>query len=398
MDRDTAVGLGQEAIRANNHRLIEALLARRAEREHGRAVAAGGALSPGDLPQIAVTCATGWECYAIVEELVLSGRFRVRALFRTPGTQAAARLEALLARTEAQSPGRLTLHPGVDMNSAETLTRAFADCDGVVLYNTANTSRAGRITNHGNDPVGGRAVVMRQLTAVLAALRANPGVRQVITLIFPTDKVTGIADAAPRIPWWIDQKLRLSDFLRGQGVNVTCLHRPAYYYAMHRVDYTAQAHFRGDSRLSRTMIREGNIPGITDPDFLVNWVDVRDVGKWVGTCFEYPEVFSNETLSIASSALTGHQLVEIAERGNRHGTRFAYRQFPLWLMTGLAWFSEEVVYPLRYAQWYHAGGNGYDFASEADLADLERVHPRWSFERELEFWGINDLQPKRAKG
>jgi hypothetical protein len=56
------------------------------------------------------------------------------------------------------------------------------------------------------------------------------------------------------------------------------------------------------------------------------------------------------------------------------------------------------VYPLRYAQWYHAGGNGYDFAGHADLADLERVHPLWSFERELEFWGINDLKPKRATG
>ena len=54
---------------------------------------------------------------------------------------------------------------------------------------------------------------------------------------------------------------------RGQGVNVTCIHRPAYYYAMHRVDYTAQQHFRGDTRMSRTMITENNIPGITDPDF-----------------------------------------------------------------------------------------------------------------------------------
>ena len=397
MDRDTAVRLAQDAIRANNHRLVEALLARRAERERGRAAGPDSADPPAGLPRIAVTCATGWECYAIVEELVLTRRFRVRALYRTAGTQAAARLEALLARTEAEAPGLLSLHPGVDMNSAPDLTRAFADCDGVVLYNTANTSRAGRVTNHGNAPAGGRAVVMRQVTAALAALRANPRVRQVITLIFPTDKVTGIADAAPRIPWWIDQKLRLSDFLRGQRINVTCIHRPAYYYAMHRVDYTAQAHFRGDSRLSRTMIREGSIPGITAPEFLVNWVDVRDVGKWVGTCFEYPEVFSNETLSIASSALTGHQLVEIAERCNRHGTRFAYRQFPLWLMKGLARFSEEVVYPLRYAEWYHARGNGYDFASNADLADLERVHPLWSFERELEFWGINDLKPKRAR-
>jgi hypothetical protein len=390
MDRDTAVALAQAAIRTNNRRLVEAVLLARAQRASGPDIER----HVSELPAIAVTCATGWECYAIVEELVATRRFRVRALYRTQGTQAAARLEALHAKTEARGAGLLSLHPGVDMNSAATLASAFDGCAGVVLYNTANTSRAGRITNHGNDAAGGRAVVMRQVSAALAALRASPTVRQVVTLIFPTDKVTGIADEAPSIPWWIDQKLRLSDFLRGQGVDVTCIHRPAYYYAMHRVDYTAQEHFRGASSLSRTMIREDNIPGITEPDFLVNWVDVRDVGKWVGTCFEHPDVFRNENLCIASSAHTGRELVAIAERQNRHGTRFRYRQFPLWLMKLLARFSEEVVYPLRYAQWYHARGNGYDFGSNDDLADLDRVHPRWTFERELEFWGINDIQPR----
>lgn len=391
MDRDTAVAFAQRGIKANNRRLIDAVLARKAER--GDPPASG---TTADLPLIAVTCATGWECYAIVEELVATRRFRVRALYRTTGTEAAARLEALLASTEVSAPGLLTLHAGVDMNASDTLARAFADCTGVVLYNTANTSRAGRLTNHGNDPIGGRAVVMRQVLAALEALKATPTVRQVITLIFPTDKVTGIVDRAPPIPWWIDQKLRLSPFLRAQGVNVTCIYRPAYYYAMHRVDYTAQQHFRGSGRLSRTMITEGNIPGITAPDFLVNWVDVRDVGKWVGTCFAYPEVFANQDLSIASSAHTGHQLVEIAERCNRHGTRFRYRQFPLWLMKVLGRLSEEVIYPLRYAEWYNAQGNGYDFAGNDDLADLARVHPPWTFERELEFWGINDIRPARS--
>jgi hypothetical protein len=392
MDRDTAIGMAQQAIKANNRRLVDAVLAARAARERQpeapRSVAA--------LPLVAVTCATGWECYAVVEELVKTGRFRVRALYRTPGTQAAARLEALLTETEATRPGLLTLHPGVDMNSEAALTAAFAGCAGVVLYVTANTSRAGKITNHGNDPVGGRAAVMRQVMAALGALRANPSVRQVITLVFPTDKVRGIVDDAPEAPWWIQQRLRISGFLREQGVDVTCIHRPAYYYSMHRVDYTAREHFRGDSRLSRTMIRENNIPGITDPGFLVNWVDVRDVGKWVGTCFEYPEVFSNQNLHIASSAHTGNELVEIAERTNRHGTRFRYRRFPLWLMQALSLVTEEVVYPLRYAQWYRDGANGYDFAGNADLADLERVHPLWSFERELEFWGITELKPARG--
>jgi len=391
MDRDTAVRMGQQAIKAKNRRLVDAVLRIRAERERNPPAAQ----SVHELPLVAVTCATGWECYAIVEELTKTRKFRVRALYRTPGTQAAARLEALLKTTEAGQPGLLTLHPGVDMNSEEALTKAFRDCSGVVLYLTANTSKAGKITNHGNDPVGGTAAVMRQALASLGALRANPSVKHVITLIFPTDKVSDFVGGVPETPWWIRQKLRISNFLRGEGVNVTCIHRPAYYYAMHRVDYTAQAHIRGDSQLSRTMIKEDSIPGITDPDFLVNWIDVRDVGKWVGTCFEYPEVFSNQDFSIASSAHTGHELVAIAEKNNRHGTRFRYRPFPLWLMKTLSVFTDEVVYPLRYAQWYNDQGNGYDFASNEDLADLQRIHPLWTFEKELEFWGINDIQPKK---
>jgi len=387
MDRDTAVSLAQQAIKANNRRLIDALLARKAERQPQAPRAVH------ELPLVAVTCATGWECYAIVEELVKAGQFRVRALYRTPGTQAAERLETLFRDTESKQPGLLTLHSGIDMNSAEKLTAAFADCQGVVLYFTANTSKAGKITNHGNDPDGGRPAVMRQVMAALAALKANPSVKHAITLIFPTDKVHGLVAGAPEAPWWIHQKLRLTPFLREQGVNVTCICRPAYYYAMHRVDYTAKEHFRGDSQLSRTMIKENNLPGITDPGFMVNWVDVRDVGKWVGTVFEYPEVFSNQNLSIASSAHTGHELVAIAERENRHGTTFRYKQFPMFLMRFLSRVTEEVVYPLRYAEWYNARTNGYDFASNADLADLDRVHPRWTFERELEFWGINDIKP-----
>jgi NmrA-like family len=391
MDRNTAIRLAQQAIKANNKRLIDALLARKAERERTPVAP----LRVDQLPLVAVTCATGWECYAIVEELVKTGKFRVRALYRTPGTQAAERIETLFRETEAVRPGLMTLQSGVDMNSAGKLTAAFKDCQGVVLYFTANTAKAGKITNHGKDPEGGRAAVMRQVMAALEALKANPGVKHAITLIFPTDKVRGLVDDAPEAPWWIHQKLRLTPFLRSQGVNVTCIYRPAYYYAMHRVDYTAKEHFRGDSQMSRNLIKEGSISGITNPDFMVNWIDVRDIGKWVGTCFEYPEVFGNEDLSIASSAHTGQELVDIANKQNRHGTRFKYRQFPMWLMQVLSRVTEEVVYPLRYAEWYTDRTNGYDFASNDDLADLDRVHPRWTFERELEFWGINDIKPAK---
>ncbi len=340
-----------------------------------------------------MTCATGWECYAIVEELTRTRQYRVRALYRTPGTQAAKRLETLLAKTEAEHPGLLTVHPGVDMNSTEKkLTDAFQDCAGVALYCTVNTAMAGKITNHGNDPVGGRIAFMKQATASLAALQDNPSVRQVITLVFPTDKVTGLADDTAEIPWWIQQRL-FSDFLRAQGINVTCIHRPAYYYAMHRVDYTNTTQLRGDSALSKTMIKEDNLSGINDPDVMVNWVDVRDVGKWVGTCFEYPEVFLNQNFSMASCAMTGNEAVAIAEHTNKHGTTFKYKQFPLWLMKILSKFTAEVVYPLRYSQWYGNDANAYDYAGNEDLADLEKIHPRWTFEKKLESWGITEIKP-----
>ena len=172
MDRDTAIKMAQQAIKAKNKRLVDAVLQIRAERDKLPAADVPVA----ELPLIAVTCATGWECYAVVEELTKTLKYRVRALYRTPGTQAAARLEALLKKTEASHPGLLSLHAGVDMNSAEKLTAAFAGCAGVVLYVTANTSKAGKITNHGNDPAGGRAAVMRQVLAALGALRANPSV------------------------------------------------------------------------------------------------------------------------------------------------------------------------------------------------------------------------------
>ena len=164
--------------------------------------------------------------------------------------------------------------------------------------------------------------------------------------MFPTDKVSGIADDYPEIPWWIRQRLLFSNFLRGQGINVTCIHRPAYYYGLHRVDYTNQLQQRGKTAMSKNMIRENNMPGINEPDFMVNWVDVRDVGKWCGTVFEYPEVFENQDFSIASCAMTGNEAVAIAERTNRHGTKFAYRQFPQWVMKMITLFTEEVVYPV----------------------------------------------------
>ena len=196
MQRDTAVAMAQAAIKAKNKRLVDAVLKIRAERE--KAPVTDKPVE--ELPLIAVTCATGWECYAVVEELTRTRKVRVRALYRTPGTQAAARLEALLEKTEASHPGLLSLHSGVDMNSEARLTEAFAGCSGVVLYVTANTSKAGKITNHGNDPAGGRAAVMRQVLAALGALRANPSVRHVITLVFPPDKVHGIVDNAPEAP------------------------------------------------------------------------------------------------------------------------------------------------------------------------------------------------------
>ncbi|MBM4222114.1 MAG: hypothetical protein FJ170_09235, partial [Gammaproteobacteria bacterium] len=73
MDRDTAVRMAQQAIKAENRRLVDAVLKLRAER--GEQPAADVPVEA--LPMIAVTCATGWECYAVVEELTKTPKFRV---------------------------------------------------------------------------------------------------------------------------------------------------------------------------------------------------------------------------------------------------------------------------------------------------------------------------------
>jgi hypothetical protein len=390
MDRDTTIKVAQDAIKAQNNRLITQVLKLQATRPHDP----DGATSIDRLPQIAVTCATGWECYAIVAELIKTRRFRVRALYRTPGTHAAARLETLRQTTEQSHPGLLTLRPHTDLFSNEILTEAFADCAGVVIYVTANVSKAGRFRAHGNDPEGGRRVVMRQVLAILAALKASPSVTHSVMVTFPRDKVRGFVPNAPEAPWFIQQRLRLPTFFREQGINLTCIHRPAYYYNVHRVDYTVQVHIRGDTALSRTTIRENNVPGIMPPDFVVNWVDVRDVGKWVGTCFAYPEVFSNESFSIASCALTGRERANIAQKLNKHGTTFKYKRFPPVLMRMIGLFNDEVSYPLKYTSWYNDQANAYDFACNEDLADLEKIHSRWTFEKKLRQWGIDEIKPR----
>ncbi len=41
---------------------------------------------------------------------------------------------------------------------------------------------------------GGRTALMRQVMAGLGAIKANPSLQHAITLVFPTDKVSGIVD------------------------------------------------------------------------------------------------------------------------------------------------------------------------------------------------------------
>ncbi len=62
-------------------------------------------------------------------------------------------------------------------------------------------------------------------------------------------------------------------------------------------------------------------------------------------------------------------------------------------MKMISLFNDEVIYPLRYSQWYNVDGNAYDFANEEDLKDLDRIHPRWTFEMKLEAWGIDEIKP-----
>ena len=34
-------------------------------------------------------------------------------------------------------------------------------------------------------------------------------------------------------------------------------------------------------------------------------------------------------------------------------------------------------------------------ASNDDLADLEKIHPLWSYEKKLRSWGIDEIKPRK---
>ena len=46
-----------------------------------------------------------------------------------------------------------------------------------------------------------------------------------------------------------------------------------------------------------------------------------------------------------------------------------------------------------YSKWYSDTANAYDFASNEDLADLEKIHPLWTYEKKLKSWGIDEIKP-----
>lgn len=45
--------------------------------------------------------------------------------------------------------------------------------------------------------------------------------------------------------------------------------------------------------------------------------------------------------------------------------------------------------------WHNDSGSAHNFACDDDLADLTKIHPPWTFERELKFWGITEIKPTR---
>ena len=64
-------------------------------------------------------------------------------------------------------------------------------------------------------------------------------------------------------------------------------------------------------------------------------------------------------------------------------------------MRTIGLFTSEVSYPIMYSQWYSDTANAYDFASNEDLVDLEKIHPLWTYEKKLKSWGIDEIKSRK---
>jgi uncharacterized protein YbjT (DUF2867 family) len=266
---------------------------------------------PEDRPIILVTGATGNQGGAVVDALIDSGNWAVRALTRSP-TGAPAR--ALAARGVEVTAG--------DLADAESLRPALTGVHGVFSVQNSRTA--------------GLAGEVRQ-GRTLIDVAASAGVRHLVySSVGGVERVRGIPH--------FDTKWRIERHLRDSTVDWTIL-RPTTFTEV----FTIRGASIGLSMMAATL----------GTDKTLQMIAVPDIGVFARLAFERPGEHVGRAVELAGDELTVPQIAETL-RGSGRRIRLARLPKSLLKLMGpesrmLLWFGE----------------SGY----AADIAALRREHP-----------------------
>jgi uncharacterized protein YbjT (DUF2867 family) len=262
-------------------------------------------------PVVVVTGATGNQGGAVVDALLQSGTWTVRALTRDPAGRAA---RALAGRGAVIAAG--------DMDDATSLQEALRGAYGVFsVQNTRTAGKAGEI---------------RQGTNVIDAAAATGVEHVVYTSVGGAERVRGIPH--------FDTKWELEQHLRATGLTWTIL-RPTTFTSV----FTMRGAGIGLSMMAAAL----------SPAKTLQMIAVPDIGVFARLAFERPEQFAGQALELAGDELT---IPQIAQTLRHAGRRIRYARLPKPLLK-LAGPEARMLF------WF--GDSGY----AADIPALRRTHP-----------------------
>ena len=277
---------------------------------------------------ILVGGATGRQGGAVVDELLLRG-YKVRGMTRKPGGKKA---EVLAAKGVELVQG--------DYGDPESLRQAMTGMRKVFFYSgfSRNEAQEGRNVIEAAREAGISHIVYSSGAA------AEPG--------------NGLEGAT---------KMEVELAIVASGLTYTVF-RPVAF----------MENFRGQqSRFARDGISDSR-----DPDRLLHFIAIPDIAFLVAEAFDYPEVWNDVAVNIASDVMTVQEYVDTFSRVM--GIEIVYRQMPL----------EEYLFTLPKPlqplfRWYDEAGY------EADVAGLRKRYPNLTtLEQYLRATGWEDWQPE----
>ncbi len=231
---------------------------------------------------VLVTGGTGKQGGAVARALLADG-FRVRALVRDPGKQAA---QALLERGAELVLG--------DLGDAASLRRALASADGVFTYGVYSAQAAREAVGHGT--ILGEVAQGK----LLADLAAEAGIAHfVYGSVASADRATGVPH--------FDSKGEVERHIRARGLPATIL-RPVF--------------FMQNWERMKAQILSGSLAQPLSPQTSHQQIAVEDIGAFAARVFADPGRWIGRAVELAGDAPTMAETAAVISRVSGKAVRY----------------------------------------------------------------------------